>query len=280
MRVGLAQIDSKLGDLHTNLARAGEAIAEARAGGADLVVLPELCLSGYAIGSSEHEVALRADDPALSELAGAAGDGAVTIGFPEIGQGGRVYNSAAYFEAGALVHVHRKLYLPTYAGFEERKHFSVGNAMRAFDTSEGRMALLVCNDAWQPALAFVAVQDGAEWMIMPTDSAHSDPYELDVREYWRDITTLYARLFECYVVFVNRVGEECGLRFWGGSRVVDPVGKIVAEAPEDEAAVVVSGNLDPEAARRRRRRLPLTREARLVLLRREVSRLIEEGGDL
>ena len=225
-------------------------------------------------------MALRADDPALSELAGAAGDGAVTIGFPEVSQGGRVYNSAAYFEGGALVHVHRKLYLPTYAGFEERKHFSVGNAMRAFDASAGRMALLVCNDAWQPALAFVAAQDGAEWLIVPTDSAHSDPFELDVREYWRDITTLYARLFECYVVFVNRVGEECGLRFWGGSRVVDPMGRVVAQAPEDEAAVVVSGDLDPEAARRRRRRLPLTREARLVLLRRELSRLIEEGGDL
>jgi predicted amidohydrolase len=280
LRVGLAQIDSKLGDLDTNLERAGAAIAEARAGGADLVVLPELSLSGYAIGSSDSEVALHADDPALGELAGAVGDGAVTIGFPELSQGGRVYNSAAYFEAGALVHVHRKLYLPTYAGFEERKHFSVGNAMRAFDAGVGRMALLICNDAWQPAMAFVAAQDGAEWMIMPTASAHSDLYELDVREYWRDITTLYARLFECYVVFVNRVGEECGLRFWGGSRVVDPLGRVVAEAPEDEAAVVVSGDLDPGAARRRRRRLPLTREARLVLLARELSRLIEEGGDL
>jgi N-carbamoylputrescine amidase len=280
LRVGLAQIDSKLGDLDTNLERAGAAIAEARAAGADLVVLPELCLSGYAIGSSEREIALRADDPALSELAAAAGDGAVTVGFPELSQGGRVYNSAAYFEAGALVHVHRKLYLPTYAGFEERKHFSVGSTLRAFDAGGGRMALLVCNDAWQPALAFVAAQDGAEWMLMPTDSAHSDPYELDVREYWRDITTLYARLFECYVVFVNRVGEECGLRFWGGSRVVDPTGKIVLEAPEDEPAVLVSDDLDPAAAARRRRRLPLTREARLVLLRRELNRLIEEGGDL
>jgi N-carbamoylputrescine amidase len=280
LRVGLAQIDSTLGDLDANLRRAGDAIAQARAGGADLVVLPELILSGYAIGSSDSDVTLRADDPALSQLAAAAGEGGAVICFPELSPGGRLYNSAAYFEAGALVHVHRKLYLPTYAGFEERKHFSVGNSLRAFDTAVGRSALLICNDAWQPALAFVASQDGAEWLIMPADSAHSDPYQLDVREYWRDITTLYARLFECYVVFVNRVGEECGLRFWGGSRVVDPQGAVVAEAPEDEPAVIVSGELDAGAARRRRRRLPLTREARLVLLRRELSRLIEEGGDL
>lgn len=280
MRVGLAQIDSTLGDLEANLGRAREAIATARGQGADLVVFPELMLSGYHIGSSTSDIALRADDPELAELAVAAGEASLIICFPELSPGGRVYNSAAYFEAGTLLHVHRKLYLPTYADFEERKHFSVGNALRAFDTGAGRSAMLVCNDAWQPALAFVACQDGAEWLFMPTDSAHSDPYELDVREYWRDITTLYARLFECYVVFVNRVGDECGRRFWGGSRVVDPSGRVVAEAPEDEPVVLVTDELDPAAAGRRRRRLPLTREARLVLLHRELGRLIEEGGDL
>lgn len=280
MRVGLAQIDSRLGDLAANLAASAEAIAEARDGGADLIVLPELCLSGYAIGSSPSDISLRADDPELVALAAAAGEGAVTIGFPELSQGGRVYNSAAYFEAGRLVHVHRKLYLPTYAGWEERKHFSVGATLRAFDAAHGRTALLVCNDAWQPALAFLACQDGAEWLLMPADSAHSDTHELDVREYWRDITDLYARLFECYVVFVNRVGDECGLTFWGGSRVIGPTGEVIAEAPEDVATVLVTPDLDPTAVRRRRRSLPLTREARLALLRRELTRLIDEGGDL
>src|SRR5581483_11236290 len=95
--------------------------------------------------------------------------------------GGRVYNSAAFFDAGALVHVHRKLFLPTYNGFEERKHFSAGTAMRAFDTRFGRCAMLICNDAWQPALTFVACQDGAELMIVPANSSHSDPDELEVR---------------------------------------------------------------------------------------------------
>jgi predicted amidohydrolase len=280
LRVALAQVDSTLGDLDANLARATDAIVQARDAGAGLIVFPELMLSGYHIGSSSSDIALSADDAALAELAGVAGDASLVICFPELSPGGRVYNSAAYFEAGKLLHVHRKLYLPTYADFEERKHFSVGNSLRAFDTRAGRSALLVCNDAWQPALAFVACQDGAEWLIMPTDSAHSDPYELDVREYWREITTLYARLFECYVVYVNRVGDECGRSFWGGSRVVDPTGRVVAEAPEDEVSLIVTEDLDPAAAPRRRRRLPLTREARLVLLRRELTRLIEEGGDL
>ncbi len=280
MRVGLAQISSVLGDVDRNLVRAREAIEEAVAGDADLVVFPELCLSGYAVGATEREIGLAADEPSLTGLAGEADEHALVIGFPELGRGGRVYNSAAFVDSGALCHVHRKLYLPTYGGFEERKHFSAGTAMRAFDTRFGRMAVLICNDAWQPALAFLACQDGAEVLLLPANSAHSDPRQLDVRCYWRDITRLYARLFECYVVFVNRVGDERGLRFWGGSHVVDPRGEILCECPEDAERVVVSEPLDAAVVRDRRRTLPLTRDARLALLRRELARLIDEGGDL
>jgi predicted amidohydrolase len=280
MRIALAQVDSKLGAVDHNLSRARAAIDQAAESGADLIVFPELCLSGYAIGCTEGDVSLPADDPALADLARAAGARALVVGFPERGLGGRVYNSAAFFDAGALLHVHRKLYLPTYNGFEERKHFSAGSTMRAFDTRFARSALLICNDAWQPALAFVACQDGAELMIVPANSSRSDPLELDVQAYWHDICALYARLYQCYVVFVNRVGEELGSRFWGGSQVVDPRGEVVCQCPEDEEAVRVTGELDLAGVRDRRRRLPLTREARLALVRRELTRLIDEGGDL
>ena len=280
MRIGLAQIDSALGDVESNVGRARAAIDLAARDGADLIVLPELCLSGYAVGAVDAELAMRADAPVLAELGAAGGGRGVVVGFPELATGGRVYNSAAFIDGEGVQHVHRKLYLPTYRGFEERKHFSAGSSLRAFDTSFGRTAMLICNDAWQPALAFVACQDGAELLLMPSNSSHGDPRELDVRACWRDITSLYARLFQCYVVFVNRVGEERDLTFWGGSHIVDPYGDVVCECDEDAESVVVSAELDPLAVRERRRRLPLTREARLALLRRELTRLIEEGGDL
>src|SRR5215217_3571504 len=79
----------------------------------------------------------------------------------------QTYNSALYLEDGAVVHVQRKTHLPTYGRFEEHKHFSQGPALRAFDTRLGRMALLICNDAWQPALAFLAVHDGARALVVP-----------------------------------------------------------------------------------------------------------------
>jgi predicted amidohydrolase len=86
-------------------------------------------------------------------------------------------------------------------------------------------------------------------------------------------------MLECYVVFVNRVGEEPALSFWGGSHVYDPWGELVAEAPTDEPALITA-ELDLAAVRRRRREMPLVKEARLALLSRELDRLVAEGGDL
>jgi len=164
--------------------------------------------------------------------------------------------------------------------FEERKHFSPGQQMRAFDTRQARAAILTCNDAWQPQLAFVAAQDGARLLLMPTSSAQSlFPDRYDSPTYWQDITRFYARMFQVFVVFVNRVGEEGKLRFWGGSHVVDPWGNQVAEAPLDEESLLVI-DVDLSSVRSRRRDVPLVKEARLGLVLREMQRLVDEGGDL
>jgi predicted amidohydrolase len=262
VRIALAQLDSRLGDLEANGRRAREAAAEARAGGADLVVFPELQLSGYALGAVEHDTSRTA--VAAAEVA----DGvAAVVGFHER-DGERRYNSAAYVEAGALVHVHRKLYLVDYAPFEESEHFAPGDSMRAFDTALGRTAVLICNDAWQPFMPSLAAQDGAELLLVPSASSTAVP---EAEAYWREATRFYARMLECYVVFVNRVGVEAGFTFWGGSHVVDPLGEIVAEAPRlEESLLLVDVRLDRVAARRRE--LPLA-GLRPDLLRAELERL-------
>ena len=265
MRIALAQLDSRLGDLDANAQRARETAAEARAGGADLVVFPELQLSGYALGSLGHDTSRSAAVAAAAVANGVA----ALVGFHER-DGERRYNSAAYVEAGAQapVHVHRKLYLVDYAPFEETAHFAPGESMRAFDTALGRAAVLICNDAWQPFLPSLAVQDGAEVLLVPSASSTAVP---EAEHYWREATRFYARMLECYVVFVNRVGVEGGFTFWGGSHVVDPLGEVVAEAPRlEESLLLVDIRLDRVAARRRE--LPLT-TLRPDLLRTELERL-------
>ncbi len=280
MRVALAQVDSVLGDTEWNLRKAKEVVAEAKSRGADLTVFPELSLSGYALGDLGDDVAIEVRGETISSLAEAAGGMAVVVGFCEEGRGFQTYNSAAYLEGGVLRHVHRKLYLPNYRIYEERKHYNPGQSMRAFDTRFGRMAMLICNDAWQPFLPFIAVQDDAQVLIIPADSG-SYPYPelLDTKGYWRGITRFYARMLESYVVFVNRVGRQDEIVFWGYSHVVDPWGTVVAEGPLFEEALIVV-DIDLGDVRRRRREMPLVKEARLGLLAKELNRLVEEGGDL
>src|SRR5215210_5587420 len=165
MRVALAQIDSILGDTEENLRKAKAVVAEAKDRGADLTVFPELSLSGYALEELDDDVAIEAQSETMSSLAEAAGEMGVVVGFCEEGRDFQNYNSAAYLEGGVLKHLHRKLYLPNYRLYEERKHYNPGQSMRAFDADAGRMPILSCNDAWQALLPVVGVQDGAHELI-------------------------------------------------------------------------------------------------------------------
>lgn len=277
MQIALAQVDCVLGDVEANLETARAAVRDGAAQGADLVVFPELSLHGYALGQLDRDLSVPAHDPRVLALSELGPD--VVVGLHEDG-GLRRYNSALYLSAGRIVHAHRKLFLPTYLTWEERKHFTPGQAMRAFDTRHGRMAALLCNDVWQPVLPWLAVQDGAEVLLAPTNSIVSShgPGASNV-DYWQDLLRFVARMQQIWVVFVNRVGDEQGTRFWGGSRVIDPVGTIVAQAPMAEPEVVVA-EVDVSAARWARRALPLVSEARLGLILREVQRLVDEGGDV
>ncbi|MCB5911205.1 nitrilase-related carbon-nitrogen hydrolase [Streptomyces pinistramenti] len=280
MRIALAQTDCVLGDVPENLAVAREQIEQAAAQGADLVVFPELSLHGYHLGALERDMSVEARDPRLLELSTLGPD--VQVGFHEH-TSLRAYNTSAHYAGGALVHAHRKLYLPNYLAWEERKHVSPGQSLRAYDLTKspsgGRGATLVCNDAWQPVLPWLAVQDGAEVLFVPTNSAASlDPEAMDTGLYWDTLLFHTAKMLQCWVVFVNRVGNENGASFWGGSRVVDPRGSVVAQAPKWEPALVTI-DIDLSEARRQRRSVPLVAEARLGLIDREVRRLIEEGGD-
>ncbi|MEV5594075.1 nitrilase-related carbon-nitrogen hydrolase [Streptomyces sp. NPDC052496] len=280
MRVALAQTDCGLGEVDANLATAREEVEKSAEQGADVVVFPELSLHGYHLGALSRDASIEAQDPRLRDLSLLGPD--VLVGFHEHTVL-RAYNTAAYYADGALLHAHRKLYLPNYLSWEERKHVSPGQSLRAYDLTKspsgGRGATLVCNDAWQPVLPWIAVQDGAEVLFVPTNSAASlDPEAMDTGSYWDTLLSYTARMLQCWIVFVNRVGNEHGAAFWGGSRVVDPRGTVVAQAPKWETALVTV-DIDLSEARRQRRAVPLVAEARLGLIDREVRRLIDEGGD-
>jgi predicted amidohydrolase len=268
VRVALAQLDARLGDVEANVERARAALAGATAAGADLVVFPELYLSGYALRGVPEETARTAEE--VAALIG----GPALVGFDERGHDGRRHNSAAYVVGGKLLHVHRKLYLVDYEPFGEDELFEPGSELRAFDTALGRFATLICNDAWQPCLPFIAAQDSACVLFLPSCSSTAVP---EAERYWRELTRFHAQMLECFVVFVNRVGSEGGLEFWGGSHAIGPDGTSLVEGPRFEEAILYA-DLDLGRIEERREALPIVGEPRLDLLRTELERLAGKDG--
>jgi predicted amidohydrolase len=276
-RLAVGQIAPTLGDLEKNLALHEKTARDAIAQSANLLVFPELSLTGYFLKDQVPSVALRPDAPALRLFRELSQRIAIILGFVEEGTGHRFYNASAYFEGGEIRHIHRKAYLPTYGIFDEARYLAAGERVRAFDTALGRMAILICEDLWHPVAPALAAWDGAEIMVCPSASpgrglGQAGPFQ-NASTWERTIRTC-GDLLTSYIVYANRVGYEDGACFWGGSEVVAPSGEPVAKARylEDE---LLLATLDPGALRRARVANPLLRDERLDLTSRELARILQ-----
>jgi predicted amidohydrolase len=276
-RLAVGQIAPTLGDLEKNLALHEKTARDAIAQSANLLVFPELSLTGYFLKDQVPSVALRPDAPALRLFRELSQRIAIILGFVEEGTGHRFYNASAYFEGGEIRHIHRKAYLPTYGIFDEARYLAAGERVRAFDTALGRMAILICEDLWHPVAPALAAWDGAEIMVCPSASpgrglGQAGPFQ-NASTWERTIRTC-GDLLTSYVVYANRVGYEDGACFWGGSEVVAPSGEPVAKARYLEDELLLAA-LDPGALRRARVANPLLRDERLDLTSRELARILQ-----
>ena len=278
LRIALAQVAPALGDVRRNLSMHLEIGREALRRGARLVVFPELSLTGYRLQDLVAEVAVRLDEPGvLAPLLTLSRRIALVVGLVEESEGHRYYNSALYLEGGRIRHVHRKVYLPTYGMFEEGRYLAPGDSLQAFRARAGRLGMLICEDLWHPATALVLAQDGADYLLVlsngPTQRVEARGGPLS-QQTWRDLVKVTAQLQTLFVVMVNRVGFEDGVNFAGGSAVVDPFGRVVAEGRflKEE---LVTADLDRAALRQARTFYPLLRDERLPMLAREVQRLLQ-----
>jgi predicted amidohydrolase len=285
-RVALAQIAPRLGDVDANLEIHLAHTRTAREDRADLVVFPELSLTGYHLADQVPEVALARDSEPLRRLQHESREIDIVVGFVEDAPGHRFYNTAAYLSGGRMVHAHRKLYLPTYGMFQEGREFAAGEVLRAFETDRGPTGLLICEDLWHPTSAWLLSQQGAEVIIAigngPTRGTRPGTGITSIGV-WRELLRTNAQFQTSFFVFVNRVGCEDGLSFGGGSMVADPFGRITAELPALDDALVVA-ELPAETLRRARATYPLLRDTNLELVHRELDRLRRRryelpGGD-
>ncbi len=276
--MGLAQINTTLGDVDSNLEKHLALIKQARNQGADLLVFPELSLTGYVLQDLTPEVARRpsADDSVFAELLKASKDLDLVVGFVEAERRHRFYIAAAYLAGGQVVHVHRKVYLPTYGLFDEGRFFAWGDSVRAFETRFGRFGMLICEDFWHASPPYLLWLDGAELLLLISASPGrgiASGGRLDSALWVERINQAYASLFTTFVAHTNRVGFEDGLNFWGGATVHDPDGKLLVRGPDHEEALTLA-EIDLEHLRRTRTRLPLLRDERTHLMTKEMARIL------
>jgi predicted amidohydrolase len=276
--LGIAQLAPALGNLDTNLALHDKILREAEGQGVDLLLFPELSLTGYFLKDLVPSVALTARDPRLDLFKQASRKMAIVVGLVEESSDRRFFNAAAYFEDGKLRHLHRKLYLPTYGLFDEHRYFAQGESLRAFDTRLGRMALTICEDLWHPATAYLAALDGAQIILCisasPGRGLRPDGTFANAAA-WEHLNRAYAQLFTCFLCYCNRVGYEDGTCFWGGSEVIAPTGDVLLKGPQLEEAFL-HVDIDRREVRRERIANPLLRDERLDFTLRELKRITRD----
>jgi NAD+ synthase (glutamine-hydrolysing) len=280
--VALAQMTPRLGDVRANVESHLQLIAEAAAGRADLVVFPELSLTGYFLKDLVTDCAVRLDGDELGALAAACRAVDALVGCILEEDDHRLHNAAVYLSGGRVVHVHRKVYLPTYGLFDEARYLASGDRFRSFAAPLGasrrrpwRAGILICEDMWHPTSAALLARDGVEVLLCPSASPGRGVgrgSELGTAHSYDAMTRTYAQLFTTYLVYCNRVGYEDGVHFWGGSRVVDPEGRVDGAPAGREEAMSVHW-LDRAALRRARIANPMLRDERHDVVDAEAERL-------
>jgi predicted amidohydrolase len=274
--VGIAQINPRLGDVEANFSLCERYVHQAREQGLDLLVFPELSLTGYHLRDMVATVALRPDSPEMAKLKALSQEVPFIIGLVEESPDYRFYNAAVYLAGGQIQHLHRKVYLPTYGMFDEQRYFARGNQIRACELPFGRASILICEDLWHPSTAYLAALDRALMIICPSSSPLRGISDGEVQDdnarYWELINQAYAETFSLFVIYANRVGFEDGVGFWGGSEILDPFGRRVAKGRYYEEDFITA-ELSLDTVRRKRVVSPLLRDEDIDLTIKELQRI-------
>ena len=300
MKAAIYQTNPQLLDLKANLEEVITKIHQGVENGADLIVFPELALTGYFVGDRYHEVALRLDSREIKKVLSATKGTAAIVGFIEESPSMNFYNSALVAVDGELLFAYRKLNLPNYGLFEERKFFAPGKKVPVFKLNDFYIAVFICNDLWHPSLPYLGVTQKADIFVSIFNSSEeSMGSEFNNIDSWGIINTFYSRVFGIFNLCANRVGEEkfperrstpttppkktlkkerrketrTTFRFWGGSEIINPFGKRIVKAALYEPDQIF-GEISRDLLRRKKILLPYLRNDDPYFSHRELHRIL------
>ncbi len=245
---------------------------------ADLVVFPELSLTGYLLQDLVAEVARPLTEGGFLEpLVEASRHRDILVGLVEESPRFLFHNAAVYLSQGKILHVHRKVYLPTYGMFDEGRYFAAGREFRAFDTRFGRLGILICEDAWHLSSSYLLALQGAHTLLVvsgsPGRGLATDKGQATSVQTWERVGQTLSQFLTVHWAYVNRVGYEDGLAFAGGSYVSDPFGELLLDGEENKEAIY-RVDLPLAAVRRARTLTPLLRDEKPELVLRHLRDLI------
>jgi len=270
-KLALAQISCERGDKARNLKKIEETVIAARRQGAELVIFPELSVTGYTVRDQLYELAETIPGPSTATMAEIAKKAKIHIifGLPELSEKTQatIYNSAVLVGPKGLIGKYRKMYLPTHSVFEEKRYFRPGYEAATFDTDLGQIGLIVCYDIFFPEVSRLARLQGAQLIVCISASPAIR------RAYFETLTVARAIENTAFLAYVNLVGIEDGLQFWGGSRLIGPQGRLLAKAKYDEEDLVI-GEVDYADMRSVETFVPTLRD-----LRPELFDKLKEGAE-
>ena len=259
IKVALAQMSCRVGDKAHNIQKMARYIAKARKEDVELVIFPELSLTGYTMRDLAYELAESIPGPSTEKIETLAreNDMHVIYGMVEkaAGTGAVLHNTAVFASPSGTIGRYRKVYLPTHSIFEEKRYFRQGQDILVYSTEIGKIGMIICYDIFFPETTRLLRLKGAELIVCISASPAVR------RNYFETLTIARALENTVYLAYVNLAGIEDGLQFWGGSRMITPNGKIVVQARYDDEDMAFS-TIDYTDLKRTETFIPTLRDLR------------------
>ena len=272
INVALAQISCKIGDKEHNLDVMKRNIKQAKNQGANLIVFPELALTGYVCRDTLYELAEPVPEGEyIRRLAEIAKKEAIHVVFGALERSEKahatLYNTAVLLGPNGFIGKYQKMHLPTHSVFEEKRYFRLGYQTPVFETEIGKLGLIICYDVFFPEITRLLRLKGSQLIVCISASPGVR------RTFFETLTAARAIENTAFLVYVNLVGVENGLQFWGGSRIVAPNGKITSQAKYDEEDLMI-GKIDYANLKQTETFVPALRD-----LRPELFTLLKEKAE-
>jgi len=282
MKVALAQISPILQDIEKNFNLHLELIEKAKNNDADLIVFPELSLTGYTLKDLVPETAINPDNNDLfDKLKRMSRKISIVLGFVEEKERGIFFNSAAFFSKGEILHIHRKIFLPTYGMFEEAKFFAQGKNLSPFKTHFGKTGLLICYDFLNYGADYALFSQGVDIIIVLSAApgrGMGDKQAFASSHMWELMGEAISRFSTVFLIYCNRVGFEDGKSFAGGSFVYSPEGKLISKASYVEEDLLIE-ELDPTLLKKARKKLFYKRDNKPEVIWRSLNKVVAKDED-